>query len=456
MWQCPTSNLYALTGTFEVTPVVKIAATATEICLGSNITFTATNVSGSLNASFEWYVNNQRVTSDTTIFSTNALMNGDIVQCIMRVPQCSFGTTKGYSNADTIKVYTSLHPTITIKASSSAICKGTAVAFTATVLEAGTAPVYQWKINGNSVGVNNAKFESSMLADGDVVSCEITTAPSNNCLPVQTVVSNQVIMKVQEPVNPSLQIEALQTGICQGDSIQVLAVVTPASQQPVFKWQVNNTTVAGTNLFTIQNPSNGDQVSCSLAITGCTLSSTITSNQIALLVKPLPVVNLSPADTIVSGGTEVQLRAIVSGTGFSYTWGPADKLQSSTTLNPVTLPMQTATIFQLRVSSAEGCSTIKEAIIKVNNKLYMPAAFTPNADGKNDLFRIPPSVSFQLEAFSIFDRWGNKIFSTSDIGKGWDGTFQGIPLESNTFIFIITGKDNKGIVKQNGTVLLIR
>ncbi|WP_301926886.1 T9SS type B sorting domain-containing protein [Ferruginibacter sp.] len=447
---------YTLTGTFEVTPVVTIEATSTEICAGTAITFTATNVSGSLNPSFEWYINNQLAATGSTVFNSNTLKDGDIVQCIMRMPMCNFGTTKDYSNADTIRVYTSLHPTVGIAASSPAVCKGSPVTFIATVLETGPAPVYQWKINGASVGINNAIFQTAGLQNGDVVSCAITTAPANSCLPVQTVASNEIVMTIQEPVNPSLQIKALQTGLCQGDSVQLLAVVTPQIQQAVFKWQVNNTTVSGTNLYTVQHAADGDQISCSIDIGGCAVAPTITSNTIKLLVHPLPLVTLNPADTVVGAGVSVQLTGTVPGTGFNFFWRPADKLQSSTTLNAITVPMQTATTFELNVTSADGCTTVKEAIIKVNSKLYMPAAFTPNGDRKNDVFRIPPNVSFQLESFSIFDRWGNKIFSTSDISKGWDGTYMGKPFRSNSFIFLITGRDNKGIVKQKGSFLLIR
>ena len=450
------SGPYTLTGTFEVTPVVTMAATATEICPGTTVTFTATNVSGSLNPGFEWYINNQLTAAGSTVFSTNTLQDGDIVQCIMRVAQCNGGSTKDYSEADTIRVYASLHPTVSIAASAVAICKGSPVTFNATVSQTGPLPAYQWKINGVAAGTNSATFQSTALQDGDIVTCVVATAPGNSCLPVQTVNSNQVVMAVQQPANPSIQITTSPAGVCEGDSIQVLAIVTPPVLQNEFKWQLNNTTVTGNSVYTVLHAAMGDQVACSLDITGCTVVPTIVSNTVALPVNPLPVVTISPADTIVSGGTALQITATVAGTGYSFTWSPSDKLQSASTLNPVTLPLQINTVFQLTVTSAEGCKMVKEALVKVNNKLYMPAAFTPNGDGKNDLFRIPPSVSLQLEAFTIFDRWGNKVFSTTDISKGWDGTYRGKAFRSSSFIFLITGKDNKGPIKQKGSFLLIR
>jgi gliding motility-associated-like protein len=452
-----TSSPYTVTGSPAPAPVVKIEATAVEICKGTPVTFTAVNVSGNLKPRFDWYINSQVVATDTAVFSTGSLANGDIVQCLMTVQNCGAGTASAYSNSYTASVYTSLHPTVSIQAASTTVCKGTPAQFTTTALQAGNAPVYQWKINGNPVGGNSVTFETNSLKDGDVVSCAVTTTEtSNNCLPVQTVNSNQVVMKIQKPTDPGLTIAALAVSVCEGDSIQLLAVLTPAVPTPVFKWQVNNTTVTGGNLFTIRHAATGDRVTCSVDVSGCTVSPTINSNQVSLPVQPLPVVDLIPADTTVSGGAAVQLRATVTDPGFSYSWFPADKLQSSAVLNPVTVPLQVPATFQLNVISDAGCLTIKEAIIRVNSHFYMPAAFSPNADGRNDVFRIPPSVYFQLEDFSIFDRWGNKIFTTSDISKGWDGTYHGKKLENGAYIFMITGRDTKGIVKQKGTVVLMR
>jgi len=54
----------------------------------------------------------------------------------------------------------------------------------------------------------------------------------------------------------------------------------------------------------------------------------------------------------------------------------------------------------------------------------MSNSFTPNNDGLNDVFRIPNNVSLKLDDFLIYDRFGNKIFNTKDINRGWDGTFK--------------------------------
>ncbi len=82
----------------------------------------------------------------------------------------------------------------------------------------------------------------------------------------------------------------------------------------------------------------------------------------------------------------------------------------------------------------------------------MPNAFSPNGDGVNDIFRIPANVTFQLEEFSVFNRWGKKVFSTTDISKGWNGD----NAVNGTYVYLITGKlDGKRTVF-NGAFVLAR
>ena len=86
----------------------------------------------------------------------------------------------------------------------------------------------------------------------------------------------------------------------------------------------------------------------------------------------------------------------------------------------------------------------------------MPNSFTPNGDGINEVFRVPPGSAFHLEEFSIFDRWGNRVFMTRDITKGWDGKYKNEMLQG-TYVYYITGKDLYGkdaVIK--GMVTLIR
>ncbi len=88
----------------------------------------------------------------------------------------------------------------------------------------------------------------------------------------------------------------------------------------------------------------------------------------------------------------------------------------------------------------------------------MPNAFTPNADGENDVFRVPYSMAEEVTKFSVYNRWGELIFSTTNLNEGWDGTFGGKPQSPGTYVWMIEYKDllsNKSATAK-GTVILIR
>ena len=98
----------------------------------------------------------------------------------------------------------------------------------------------------------------------------------------------------------------------------------------------------------------------------------------------------------------------------------------------------------------------KQTTVKVFNEIYIPNAFIPSGNALNSIFKIPPGTSLHLDYLKIYDRFGNKIFSTSNINEGWDGTYKGGRSPMGTYIYIIKGTDFRGDVFLKGTVLLIR
>ena len=87
----------------------------------------------------------------------------------------------------------------------------------------------------------------------------------------------------------------------------------------------------------------------------------------------------------------------------------------------------------------------------------MPNAFTPNGDGVNDVFRIPQGVIDHLDRFSIYNRWGGMVFTTQAISKGWDGKIKGLPADTGTYVYYISGTATGGSpVTRKGTVILVR
>jgi gliding motility-associated-like protein len=69
--------------------------------------------------------------------------------------------------------------------------------------------------------------------------------------------------------------------------------------------------------------------------------------------------------------------------------------------------------------------------------IFVPNTFTPNGDGNNDVLLVRGRSIRELE-FMVFDRWGEKVFETNDQDRGWDGTFEGKPVDPAVFVYHLT------------------
>ena len=113
----------------------------------------------------------------------------------------------------------------------------------------------------------------------------------------------------------------------------------------------------------------------------------------------------------------------------------------------------------LTVSNMYGCTdSITECLVISNNyTIYIPDAFSPNGDNKNDVFQPKGGAISEFEMY-VFDRWGNKLFHTTDFNKGWDGTTTGgFECQADTYVYLINVTDNfKKTHSYMGKVTLIK
>src|SRR5207249_4521362 len=91
----------------------------------------------------------------------------------------------------------------------------------------------------------------------------------------------------------------------------------------------------------------------------------------------------------------------------------------------------------VKVTDASGCFSTDSVTVFVNDvkcgDLFVPNAFSPNGDGQNDILFVRANCTKEL-SFTIYDRWGNKVFETSDVVTGWDGKYKGTAM--NTAVFV--------------------
>lgn len=177
-----------------------------------------------------------------------------------------------------------------------------------------------------------------------------------------------------------------------------------------------------------------------------------------LHVRPEHIAN---RDTVIFKGGSVQVR-VNTACAAQAQWNPVRGVSDPSKRNSLISPDSTTT-YVLR--SDFGSCVVRDTfkIIVINeadldcDKVNLPNAFTPNNDGLNDVFRINnPYVIEDLHQFEIYDRWGEKVFSTSDSQGAWDGNFRSKPLNPGIFIYHLKYFCRGELRHKTGSLTLIR
>lgn len=168
------------------------------------------------------------------------------------------------------------------------------------------------------------------------------------------------------------------------------------------------------------------------------------------------IADAGPQDTSIVLGQPLQLTATGS---LFYSWDPPIWLNNPFIPNPLAFP-QDNILYKVKVSDAAGCfgkDSINVKLYKIEPDLLVPSGFSPDGDGLNDVFRPIPIGMRSLNAFRVYNRWGQLLFSTSEQGRGWDGKFGGNPQDPATYVWYAEGTDYKNKkIQQKGYVVLIR
>ena len=164
-------------------------------------------------------------------------------------------------------------------------------------------------------------------------------------------------------------------------------------------------------------------------------------------------------DTTVVVGQPLQLN----GTGgVNYLWSPATGLSNPAIFNPIGVYNSSidSVRYKLVVTDIAGCADsafLTVRVFRTNPYIFVPTAFTPNNDGLNDVVR-PIAVGMQeIKYFSVFNRWGQRVFTTTMDRAGWDGRINGRFQDSGVFVWMVSAIDYTGKpIFLKGTVALIR
>ena len=246
---------------------------------------------------------------------------------------------------------------------------------------------------------------------------------------------------------------------CPYDSLQLSVTDSKPNQQLTYRWTPANQIDTGANSASpLVKPSQSTTFSVVVVNQlGCVYTDSVRVNVLstgsALSIRAAP-------DTINYGDTSQLSLTLISHVS-SYQWVADSSLSATDILNPLAYPRQTREYFVLAQDSL-GCITHDTVIVHVlfppckEANIYVPNAFTPNNDGKNDVLYVRANGILDLY-FAVYDRWGQKVFDTKDITKGWDGTFKGKKMDPAVFGYYVKGHCADGNeFEKKGNVTLLR
>lgn len=170
------------------------------------------------------------------------------------------------------------------------------------------------------------------------------------------------------------------------------------------------------------------------------------------------MLNATADPEVILSGQGSQLNAGIS--GYTYLWTPASQLSNAQSASPMAYPQETTT-YTVILSEGE-CSSMDTVTVRVVDFvcgppiIYVPNAFTPNGDNDNDRLFVRANLVTDVY-FAVYDRWGERVFETTNLQVGWNGEFEGEALDPDVYVYYLKATCEGGqTYYTQGNVTLIR
>jgi gliding motility-associated-like protein len=183
----------------------------------------------------------------------------------------------------------------------------------------------------------------------------------------------------------------------------------------------------------------------SIGLNGCKEVFTY-PNMLTIYPKPSADFSWTPSTPNTVSDNHVTFYPVNQNNNSTWFWELAANT-TTTEKNPtVTYEDQGKYPITLVVITEYGCRDTVTKVLDIKDEfiLWVPNAFTPNGDGLNEVFT-GKGIGIKKFEMNIYDRWGNNVFQTNDIHKGWDGTFKGVLCKDDIFVYRISAIDNNGV-----------
>jgi gliding motility-associated-like protein len=310
-------------------------------------------------------------------------------------------------------------------------------------VQVGTMPkprlVYEWQ---PAAGLSDPEI-ANPLASPDITTSYVVTTSNNGggCRVKDTVVVSASI------INDSLELIGKGSYCIDNGDSSILKVNATDNIQwfkddiPIngIYQSIYRVTISGTYYALLKNNA------------GCNIA---TRKQAIVIDKAKPGITYPVKYAVVNLPLTLQAREI----GEHVLWNPASSLDTSTSFTPIfrgTLEK----LYTIEIKTNTECRTVDTQMVKMvkDVEIYVPTAFTPNGDGKNDFFHPILKGIKELHYFKVFNRWGQLVYEMKNEQPGWDGSFKGIGQPTQTVVWILEciGLDGQ-LYEKKGSSLLLR
>lgn len=302
-------------------------------CIGAVTGFSALPFNGGSSPGYQWMINGVNSGNNSPSFTVNSLSNADVITCLMTSNAPCTSSALALSSGITMSVSSVLVPGISLSTQNNPDCAGSIVSVTASPVNGGNSPQYQWLLNGSPVPASASVYTSNTLANGDVLTCQMTSALQ--CANPSTVMSISVIFTINPvPAMPTITASG-PLSICAGNSVTLTSSAVNGNL-----WSNGITTqtliASNTSSYSLVQTFNG----CSSPV----------SSVVNVTVHPLPNAGLLVVNSLCKDAEAVQLLGIPPGGVYS---GPG---VLGSFFNPLTANTGSDNVVVYKYTDANNCS----------------------------------------------------------------------------------------------------
>ncbi|WP_276501272.1 PKD domain-containing protein [Terrimonas pollutisoli] len=401
-----------------------------ELCAGGSVLFKG-NASMSP-VDWAWNFNNGNTSNAQNpaaqTFDQAAVYN---VQLVVKYNGCYDTTTH--------QLVVHPNPVTNVSAVKNQLCRGETIQLSAT-----GGDTFLWQ---SATGLTSATIGSPLASPIQTTKYVVDVTNGFGCTK-----RDSILLTVVQPFN---MVMATDTFVCSGSNVQLN--VRGANS---YQW-INS--VTGLNNTQIPNPVASPVVNTVYTVVGSDAYNCFKDTlSVNVAVRPLPAVTAEPDFQMLAAETH-QLRATASNDVVKWLWSPADYLSCASCPSPIAQPRRPMD-YIVTVKNQYGCQasdTVGVRLECADNFVFIPTSFTPNNDGKNDVFYIKGKGIGIIKSLIIYNRWGEMVFEKRNFGiddrsNGWDGKNKGLLVPTGAYIYFAEMEcDSRAPIIKKGTVTVV-